>query len=329
MPRRSAIWERSGRGWYTTINGRQVRLGGSRKEAEAAFAKLTLDGGKRPPRLDVASLTQLWLNDLKANRREQTWASAKQFARYWCKVFGRMQSADIRPHHVLSWLDRRDSWGTATRSVAIRAVRACLSWGHERGYLDSHPLSRLKAPKTPRRKAITEADLARWLACVESPQVRLWVDVSLATGCRPGELFGLEARHIVEDRSRADASGKMGGRPIFFPVALTGLLEALMAKHPDGPLLRSPMGRRWNTASLTWHFRRASERSGVEVVPYHLRHVFATRSLRVNGEVITAKLMGHKSLTMLHAHYESLEADDLRAAVERISPVAKDAARRG
>lgn len=319
MPRRSAIWERSGRGWYTTLNGRQVRLGDTKREAEIEFAKLTLAGGKAVPKLDVASLTQLWLNDLKANRKEFTWKSAKQFGRLWCKKFGRLQAADIRPHHVMGWLDGRKSWGTATRSVAIRAVRACVSWGHERGYLDSHPLSRLKAPKTPRRKPITEADLAKWLACVESPQVRTWVDVSLATGARPGELSALEARHVSEDRSRAVVSGKMGERPIVFPASLRGVLDALIEAHPEGALLRSPMGRRWNTPSLTWHFRRASEKSGVDVVPYHLRHIFATRSLRVNGEIITAKLLGHRGLGMLLAHYESLESDDLRAAVDRIS----------
>lgn len=318
MPRRPGMWERAGRGWYTTIGGKQVPLGADRREAEKAFARLVLGRGGAVPRVTVAELTQLWLDGLKSTRRELTWKSARQFARVWCKKFGRTRASELRPLHVTAWLEAEKTWGKSTRAIATRAIKSCFAWGLDQGYLETHPIQRLRAPQTQRRAPISEEHLATWTAAIRCPELRAWVEVSLATGCRPGELAGADAASVAQDGRSVAVSGKTGKRTVPLGIATSKLLGTLKRKHPSGPLLRSPMGRAWNRFSLAWHFREVSKRAGVDVVPYHLRGVFATRSLRVNGEILTAKLLGHKSLTSLHGHYEGLDIDDLRAAVEKV-----------
>lgn len=47
MGRQSKIWLRRGRGWHTTVEGRQIFLGHDRKQAQRAFHLLNL--GERSP----------------------------------------------------------------------------------------------------------------------------------------------------------------------------------------------------------------------------------------------------------------------------------------
>lgn len=323
MARRSGIWERKGRGWYTTIRGRQVPLGKDRKDAEYAFARLVMNGSDVIPNIGVAELTQLWLNDIKENRAAATWETSRQYARIWCKRFGRMRAAQLRPLHVTAWLTTETTWGKNTRSIAARSLRACFWWGVDQGFLDANPLARLRVPKPERRPPVGEAVLAKWMESIEAPALRLWVDVALATGCRPGEMASMKAEGLIGEAGCIPRGvrlvGKEGERVISLSEAVAKQLAVLAKQHPSGPILRSPTGQPWNRFSLAWHFRETSKRSGVSVVPYHLRGVFATRSLRVNGEIVTAKLLGHKSLAMIAAHYEGLDMDDLRAAAERVN----------
>ena len=320
MPRRPSIWWRETHGaWFTTVKGKQVNLGADRRAAEEEFARLTLARSGSTPRIRVAELTQLWLTDLKSRSRELTWVSARQFARVWVKRLGTMQARELKPYHVTAWLDGHKSWGVSTRSIAVRAMKNCFRWGVGQGYLDRHPLESLRAPRAPRREALSETDLAAWLSCVTFPAVRDFVAVALETGARPGELRSITAKSLSGSSRVAIVEGKTGKRTISLSDRSWAILGRLAKQWPDGPLLRSPLGRPWTIPTLSDHFGRVSRASGVHVVPYHLRGVFATRSLRVNGEILTAKLLGHKDLSMLLSNYEGLDSEDLRAAVNRVT----------
>lgn len=323
MPRQPSVWWRESHAcYYTTIRGRQVRLDPDLSTARKMFHRLmagAVNGETKHRRYRVAELTDLWLDAVEAAASKETFVRRKAMAARWVKAIGRTPAEDLRPYHVHDWLASQAGWGPATRSLAIQAIKGCCNWSVERGYLDVNPLVRLRAPEIARREAVTEAAVAKWLSHCTEPAVIEYVTIALDTGCRPGELASLTAAGIDHATHAATVTGKTGKRPVALSDAAYRALAALATVRPDGPLLRTPKGKRWDRHSLCWWFGRVSEAAGVHIVPYHLRGVFATRSLRANGDVVTAKLLGHKDLTMLARHYEGLEETDLREAANRVS----------
>ena len=318
MPRKPSMWWRESHGaWYTTIAGKQVRLDPDQKTAQKEFYRLMLGSPASPrPRLKVAELTDLWLEAAECAR--STYLVRQRFGQQWCNAFGRLHATELRPYHVSAWLARHASWARSTRSLATSTIKQCFRWGRVQGHLESSPLDLLKVGKIGRRKPATEEDLVRWLAACDEPAVRDYTLVAIDTGGRPGELASMTASGLDRTGRGARVFGKMGERLILVPDRAWKILEDLAVQRPDGPLLRSPRGCAWNRHSLHFWFARISERAGVKLVPYHLRSLFATQSLRVNGEIVTAKLLGHRGLEMLADHYADPTAADLRAAIGRI-----------
>lgn len=321
MGRQPTIWWRESHGaFYTTIDGRQIRLGADRGEARQLFHRLMI--GKTPdrsPRLRLAEITDLWLDSCEKRLAAASFATCKTYGQKWCKTLGRHVAADLKPYHVTAWMDGQATWSNNTRSLVLVTIRACLRWAVAEGYLERSPLDGMRAAGITRRAPASEEAVKRWLAACDEPALRDFATLALETGCRPGELTSLEARHVALEARHAIVVGKTGKRTVPLSVAAVGILARLAKNSPIGPILRSPAGKPWTRHTLAYWFARVSDRAGVKIVPYHLRGVFATRSLRVNGEILTAKILGHRSLTMLHNHYEGLNEDDLRAAVDRVS----------
>lgn len=68
-------------------------------------------------------------------------------------------------------------------------------------------------------------------------------------------------------------------------------------------------------------FRGYSEKLGVNVTPYHLRHTFALWFLRNGGNLFALqKIMGHSKLDMTR-HYVELVQADVKNSHEKASPI--------
>jgi site-specific recombinase XerD len=69
--------------------------------------------------------------------------------------------------------------------------------------------------------------------------------------------------------------------------------------------------------------KRYSEKAGVKVTPYGLRHTFAIEFLKAGGGPFSLqRILGHTDLTMTR-RYVRLSQDDLREVHEKASPVQK------
>ncbi len=270
------------------------------------------------PKLTCAELADLWLDTKKATQSERTWYMRRWTLQSWCDHAGKIRASEIKPYHVTGWLDAHPGWGANMRSTSARVLKTAMNWAVGEGYLEVSPLAKLRCANISRSPGVAEADLVRWLAEIRDPALRDWVDVALDTGCRPGEQLGIRASDV---RGKVvTVRGKSGTRPAYLTDRSAAILARLAESRPHGPILRTPSKHRpWTAWTLGQWFEGVSERSGVKVVPKSLRKVFATRSLRVNGEVITARLLGHKGLGMLAAHYASPEESDLISAVSRVA----------
>jgi len=324
MPRTAKQpWFRtSHRAWYVKIGGRQVRLGTDHEAAMERFRELMAGGGEGP--VTVARLAELFLADAGRRLRPNTCQVYRTEVGQFAAAAGGMLAADVRPYHVTAWLATRDV-STNTGVTARRSIKTAWAWGVAQGLIPQSGLSKLVGGTVGPRAMVGEDELARWLACVGYPELRLWCDVALATGFRPAEQAALEWRDVdpgkrcclVRECKTGGKGGRAGQRTVFLRHAALAMLEQQAGLYPTGPLLRGEHGAPWSSRVRQRAFERVSRRAGVRVVPMHLRHVFGSRLFNAGADLLTiSKLMGHTTTAMCQRYYVSVADQTLFRALD-------------
>ena len=58
---------------------------------------------------------------------------------------GNIPAADLKPYHVVEWVDSHENWGDTYKRGGIVAVQRALNWAEEMGYLAMNPTTRPEA----------------------------------------------------------------------------------------------------------------------------------------------------------------------------------------
>jgi integrase len=278
----------------------------------------------------VGELIDTYLADARLRLKPSTILSKRKVLLRLKADKGQEPAASLTAAVVSAWLSDRKTWGRSLRWLAASIVRACYRWAVP-ALLSSDPTVGLKLPGPLSRGAaalIAAEDHARLLAVAPAPIK----DVLLAlhgTGCRPGELCKVEARHFdahakawLLHEHKTDGSGKV--RVILLPPAVVELCKSLAQRFPTGPLFRNCKGRPLSPDRLrNWIFKTRRRLGLGRLTPYGYRHGLATDAL-ANGvpDAHVAELLGHSGTAMLHRHYSHLTARTqvLQAALGRVRP---------
>jgi integrase len=309
-------WYRtSHKAWYAKVRGKQVRLDADHAVAAERFRALTATREVRT----VADLVAAYLADRGGRVKPLTLELYRSHAESFARVAGEMAASEVRPLHVTAWIAGRGI-GANTATVARRIVKAVWRWGLAEGHMEGDVLGRLRVGTVGRRREVRTEDVDAWIAAIDRPALRDWAEIALETGMRPGEQAGITAADVVAAQNCLRVSGKTGCRAVFLHKSTLGRLSELAALRPAGPLLLTPGWRRpWNLNSLDYAFRRHSQRCGIELVPYDLRHEFASRLHARGVDVLTiSRLLGHASIAMASKHYVRTDAAALLAALEKV-----------
>src|SRR5690349_9886016 len=143
MPRRSTgPWKRKGRGWYVTIGGRQVYLGGPelRRDAATELWHQELAKPRRehvdaapPDEIGAQEVADRYLVWVRRNRSEATAALAERYLMPWVKALPAETFAQaVRPFDASEWIDLKHKKPGARR-MAYRVVKAAWRWADESG----------------------------------------------------------------------------------------------------------------------------------------------------------------------------------------------------
>lgn len=221
--------------------------------------------------------------------------------------------------------------GAANRALALlsKAFNLAELWGWRPDH--SNPCRHVERFRERRRERfLSGAELARLgevLREVEAdgsapPAAVLAVRLLALTGCRLGEVLGLQWSEVDFDRScLALTDSKTGEKTVLLGApALQLLAKARRA---------APQGRLWVVAgakpgahlvNLEKPWRRIRRRAGLEDVRLHdLRHSFASVGLAGGASLaIIGKLLGHRTPATT-ARYAHLGDDPGRLAVDRVS----------
>lgn len=344
MPRTPKPWRRGGPDapWYATVKGKQAKVAGpeasfaeavramheARKAAESSVARPTDD-------LTVGQAVELFLDFVdravrQGDRSPRTLRGYEAMLLPLADAFERTPVADLREEDVARWIATK-GWGPTTRLNAITAAKACFNRLVKLRRLASNPIAHMERPVPRRREYVPDdATYARMLEGASDDAFRELLEMLSRTGCRPGELYPVEAKDVDLDagtmRVRNKTYRKTGDRTRVVPLASATVeqLRRLVAARPDGPLLRNRDGRPWEEGAVGRRFRRLRRRLGIPegACAYALRHKYVTDALEAGVPIATvAEVVGHKDMTMIMRVYSKLSqrVEHLREATERVS----------
>ena len=332
MPRQPKPWWRKERkAWYARVGGKQVRLAETHKEALAQFRRLMLDEGKSPPSdLTVAELCDLFQGHAERTLKPTTCAWYALHLQSFIYRHGALKAAKVRPAELTGWAEDEHSrkvrrgdklvtvrakWSPSTRRGAITAIKRVWAWGVEQGHLGANPLAKVRRPPMGRRKVMAADEAVKVLAAIRPGSPLADFVAGLAeTGCRPGELAGVEAKDIRP--GSVTVRGKTGERTVYPSPAAEELLNRLAKARPTGRLFLNSRGKPWDRNALRCAFRKLRARTGVEgAVPYAFRHLYASLAIERGVDPLTlSELMGHKDVSMLKDFYVRHREESLRRA---------------
>ncbi|MGL5094334.1 MAG: tyrosine-type recombinase/integrase [Planctomycetia bacterium] len=136
------------------------------------------------------------------------------------------------------------------------------------------------------------------------------------TGCRPGEVSKVEAKHVQAETGLwvlpEHKTGEKTGKPrtVYLTEPMLALTRELMAKNPTGPLFLNYRKKPWNRNSIRCRFRQLRKRFPEfgHFTAYSFRRAFVTDALeRGVGVAQVAELVGHVGTDMVMRHYNQLQ----------------------
>ena len=193
----------------------------------------------------------------------------------------------------------------------------------------------LKTRESEERVRVLTSDEERRLFAALRPDLVPMVKFALATGRRKAEVCGLQWKDVDLEAQRIWFSVKGGKRQ---STPLTAGLRALLLPLPRSNVLRERTyvftfaaadGERYrinSTGGYIWELWRAAVREAdIPDFRFHdCRHTFATRMLRMTGNIAqVSKMLGHSTIETTTRYAHVLD-DDLADAMERFTATSPD-----
>ena len=345
----------------------------ARREAEKLLAEFVLEIEKgmfiEPGKLTFADFVERWLKDYaESNLAPKTlFHYKKMLDSRILPAMGHLKIEQIKPTHLLEFYAnlqeegiRNDGRpGTLSAKTILkhhRIISSILNDAVQWQVLASNPASRVKPPKTTKKQAACydEEQVAKLMEALENEQLKYKTLIYLAifTGCRRGELMGLEWQDIDFNKGTLEirqASQYLPGQGTFTKGPKNESSERLMALPASIMTLlkqyktyqaaeRLKVGDLWKGSDrlfATWDgqpmhpdtiskwFPKFLKRHGLPPLPFHgLRHTAATMLINqgLPAKSISGRL-GHADIGTtynIYGHY--LKSAD-REAADRLETV--------
>lgn len=240
-------------------------------------------------------------------RRKDGWKAMKSF-------WERTDPALIDETMCRDYAARRKA-GAGTVRYELLMVTTALAWGRERKVITAKP--EIWLPPVGERKVrhLTHAQFETFYAEVKAPHARLYCLLGLYTMARPTAILELTWDRVdftrgLIDLNPAGRRQTVKRRPV---VTMNGELRAALddayaARQIDYVIERGAK----RVSSIKKAFQAASERSGIHVTPYMLRHTGAVWAAEAGISMAAlAQFMGHDDDSTTQKHYARFSPDYL------------------
>jgi integrase len=173
-----------------------------------------------------------------------------------------MLTGELKPFHVMEWVESKTTWGANQRRGAIIAVSRPFNWAAKIGYIESNPVRGVEKPTPEKRDSrMTPADFATLLSHVKDDPFRELLTFAYEAGCRPQEARLIEARHLKLAQHRVEippkeAKGKKRWRVIYLSDKAVEIVSRLAQLRPTGPLCLNVDKNPWKAQAIVCRFQR-------------------------------------------------------------------------
>lgn len=348
MARKNGVWKRKGTDWYYTNHWdaksqkwKKVRLSQDRAEAERLmFGLLAQEEPEETPSSLVSPTfrklaDQFYENSLQVNK-PTTWRMHKIYLQSFLDHVKKKRVKDLKVHHVSEWITKT-GWGESTACSARGTVLAVLNWAVEQGYIDRHPLAKLKRGSHKRRERVftteeldrickfVKPDFSAFLRALELTGARPFAELAFVTATTKGweehisvavgkrwkgplpkpAVVDWKEKTITFDEHKNERKGKT--RTIYMTEALVELLKKQAELHPTGLLFRNVKGKLWTSHDATRRLLYATETLGIpRGTIYAVRHKLINDGLAMGMSAnVIAELVGNSPVT-ISRHYDHL-----------------------
>jgi integrase len=330
MARPEGLYRRpdSGNWWInaTLPIGQRIRQSAgteNREDAEALLAQLKLDAyrghhfGIKPQR----SWQEAVIRYLELKRMLRSFSDVQRMCRLLDPYLGRLMLQHINGDVVWGIVQGELKKGNkpATVNRYLCTVRNLLRMARDEWqWIDSIPKIRMLSGEVERDRWLTRAEADRLIACC-APHLAALVRYALATGCRAGEITGLEWDRVDLARNTAWLNRTKNGTPRGVPLNVDAVevLEEQRGKHPRYCFTYEGQPLRADVTNTAWH--SALKRAGINDFRFHdLRHTWASWHRQAGTSCDELKdLGGWKSRTMVD-RYAKFATENLLSAASRI-----------
>jgi integrase len=275
------------RGWFVQIGKQQIKLGdgpeNSATEAAALkrYHEIMAEGGRDKPANSatspngpaVADILDKFLNWTLNNKAPRTFEWYQDHLQAFLNHLGTKASmpvSELRPFHVIEWLDKHPGWSATYQRGAIVAVQRPFNWAEELGYLSASPIKKIKKPQPERREShVTGDEFSDIIGNYEEGDpFRDLLLFAWHCGCRPQEATHIEARHVHLDVEsiiipKEESKGKRRVRVIHLQGQALDIIRRLVAGHPNGKLFVNEDGKPWKRFAIANRFDRLHLNNGI------------------------------------------------------------------
>lgn len=313
------------------------------------------NGGRLPPRLSVAELFALFLDDVEKEKSEHTYLDYQRWCLLFAKTYGDRPARDITRFDAKQF---KQTLLTATwkrgkqppkpykpKSInnSIIALRRAFNWGIDSELLPEgrNPFKKLKLLPTQGRQRIATPEEYQTLLAHTDEHFRDVLTAMRFTPARPGDVRNLTWPMVDWERRRWVIRIHKGTRTARNPKpriigmndAVEEMLRRRLEKYGDsGYVFLNEDGLPWTKDALGLRMRRLRKRAGIrpdangeEFVLYTNRHTFLTHAAADPNitESILADIGGHTDVatTQKYIHLASqIVADAGRRVADGLQP---------
>jgi integrase len=269
--------------WYVQIDGKQINLGPDEDVARVRWHQL-MSGVAHPPLAAPLGHEQLpspfayvvidlfvgWCKTHRPGRTAEWYQ--KHLESFLNSLPDRWSLTvdQLKPFHVVNWVDAHPKWGQNHRRGAITAVQRAFSWGERMGHITKSPVRGVDKPPPKRREQVlTRAEFDGLLSRVADQPFRDVLSFCWETGCRVQEVRRIESRHVRLDRGRvelppSEAKGKKRWRFIYLTPTAEAILSRLLTVNASGFVFRNADGNPWDAQNFNNRFCRLQATLGRE-----------------------------------------------------------------
>jgi integrase len=299
-----------------SVNRRTIRrsLGTKdRDEAEVRYQAYLAESKRttRPGRVTVGDCLAGYLE-----------ATPKVEGRKALSWFGPKLPEHIDKQACTDYADARTADGIRPKTIhtELGLLRSALIWAEREGWLTKAPYIHRPDPGAPRDRWLSREEAERLKAGCIMPHVRLFVEIALATGARPGAILDLKWKQVSFDLGRVDFNppGRSRTRKGRANVPMTPTLRAALERAHEAR--RGDHVVEWAgdpVKKIKRGFAEACRRAKLEgVTPNVLRHTAATWMAEAGVPMRQISLcLGHTSTEVTERVYAKHTPGFLKDAV--------------